>query len=397
MTNWWAGPSSAQVLAALGADVIHLESIQKPDGGRFAGGLFRGRDCWWEYSPFCLAANANKRGLTLNLADPQGLDLAKRLIAVSDALIENYSPRVLEGFGLDGESFRAINPRAALVRMPAFGISGPWRDHVGFAQTMEQISGLAWVTGHADDQPRIQRGPCDPLAGMHGAFALLVALAERDATGRGVHVEVPMVEGALNAAAEQVIELTAYGNLMGREGNRSAAAAPQGLYPCRGEDRWLALSVATDAHWEALKGELGRPAWADDARLDGRDGRRAAHDRIDAALRDWAAEQDLEDAVARLIEAGVPAAPVFDPRQTSRHPQMAARGFFETCDHPVVGTHPMPMLPFRYASVERWLRTPAPTLGQHSEEILREVLGLTDEEIAELARREVIGTRPKGL
>ncbi len=232
---------------------------------------------------------------------------------------------------------------------------------------------------------------------MHGAFALLVALAERDATGRGVHVEVPMVEGALNAAAEQVIELTAYGNLIGREGNRSAAAAPQGLYPCRGEDRWLALSVATDAHWEALKGELGRPAWADDARLDRRDGRRAAHDRIDAALRDWAAEQDLEDAVARLIAAGVPAAPVFDPRATSRHPQMAARGFFETCDHPVVGAHPMPMLPFRYASVERWLRTPAPTLGQHSEEILREVLGLTDEEIAELARREVIGTRPKGL
>ena len=260
--------------------------------------------------------------------------------------------------------------------MPAFGISGPWRDHVGFAQTMEQFTGLAWVTGHADDQPRIQRGPCDPLAGMHGAFALLVALAERDATGRGVHVEVPMVEGALNAAAEQVIEHTAYGNLMGREGNRSAAAAPQGLYPCRGEDRWLALSVATDAHWQALKDELGRPAWADDACLDGRDGRRAAHDRIDAALRDWAAEQALEDAVARLIEAGVPAAPVFDPRQTSRHPQMAARGFFETCDHPVVGAHPMPMLPFRYASVERWLRTPAPTLGQHSEEILREVLGL---------------------
>jgi crotonobetainyl-CoA:carnitine CoA-transferase CaiB-like acyl-CoA transferase len=209
---------------------------------------------------------------------------------------------------------------------------------------------------------------------MHAVFALLVALAERDATGRGVHVECTMVEGALNAAAESLIEFTAYGNLMQRCGNRSPRAAPQGLYPCsgsaRGAERWLALSVATDAHWEALKRVLGRPAWADDPALATLAGRRAAHDRIDAGLRPWFAERDRDTGVDELIAAGVPAAPVADPRAASSHPQHRARGFFEEFDHPVVGTHPAPTLPFTYTSVDRWLRSPAPTLGQHNEEIL---------------------------
>src|SRR5207247_4936493 len=121
-------------------------------------------------------------------------------------VVENFSPRVFERFGLAGDDFRKINPRAVLVRMPAFGLDGPWRDNVGFAQTMEQITGLAWLTGHPYDQPRIQQGPCDPLAGMHAAFATLVALGERDRTGTGHLVECAMVEGALNAAAEQIVE-----------------------------------------------------------------------------------------------------------------------------------------------------------------------------------------------
>jgi crotonobetainyl-CoA:carnitine CoA-transferase CaiB-like acyl-CoA transferase len=397
MTNWWAGPAATHILTTLGADVIHLESIQKPDGGRYAFAAATGRSEWWECSPFFLTANANKRGITLNLADPRGLDLAKRLIASSDALFDNYTPRVIEGFGLGWEAFHAINPRAILVRMPAFGLDGPWRDRPGFAQTMEQLTGLAWVTGHADDQPRIQRGPCDPLAGMHAAFAFLVALARRDETGKGSHVEVAMFEAALNAAAEQVIEFTAYGNLLARMGNRSPAAAPQGLYPCRGEEQWLALSIATGEQWQALRRVLGRPAWAEDPALDTAAGRRAAHDRIDAELRRWAAERDLAPTVGKLLGAGVPAAPVFDPRDTSRHPHMSARGFFEECTHPVAGTHALPTLPFRYASVDRWLRSPAPTLGQHNREILDGLLGLAEAEIDDLERNGVIGTRPLGL
>jgi crotonobetainyl-CoA:carnitine CoA-transferase CaiB-like acyl-CoA transferase len=395
-TAWWAGPSATGMLAALGADVIHLESVSRPDGMRMAGGAFIEKPGWWERGALFLGANANKRGLTLDLADARGLALVKRLLARCDVFVENYSPRVVENFGLDWEAVRASNPRLVMVRMPAFGLDGPWRNHVGFAQTMEQISGLAWLTGHADDQPRIQRGPCDPLAGMHAAFAALVALFERDADGRGHVLECPMVEGALNAAAEQVVEYTATGHLMQREGNRAPWAAPQGLYACRGEEQWLALSVESDAQWAGLRAALGDPTWARDGALASHAGRRAHGDRLDAELARWASQQDLAGAVAALVAQGVPAAPMVDPRTAHTHPQLSARGFFERMQHPICGEHPVATLPLRFHGVERWLRTPAPTMGQHNHEILAE-LGLSAGEIAELETAGVIGTRPKGL
>jgi crotonobetainyl-CoA:carnitine CoA-transferase CaiB-like acyl-CoA transferase len=361
------------------------------------GGVGGTRDQWWEYSSIFLSANTNKRGLTLDLTSPAGIAVAKRLIAVSDVVVENFTPRVMANFGLDWMALHDINPRLILVRMPAFGLTGPWRDHTGFAQTMEQVTGLAWVTGYADDQPRIQRGPSDPNAGMHAAFALLVALAERDATGRGQHVEVTMIEAALNSAAEQVIEYTGYGNLLEREGNRSPYAAPQNLYACRGTEQWLALSVATDGQWEALKTVLGRPAWADDPRLSSHAGRRDAHDLLDKQLSAWTRGQDLDTTVDRLVDAGVPAGRVVDPRATAVHPQLSARHFHERIDHPVVGTHPVAGPPFRFASVERWLRRPAPTVGQHNDEILKGLLGMTQSEVDSLEAAGVIGTWPKGL
>jgi crotonobetainyl-CoA:carnitine CoA-transferase CaiB-like acyl-CoA transferase len=396
-TAWWAGPSATHMLAALGADVIHLEAIQRPDGMRMAGGAFFGRDAWWEYSGLFLGTNANKRDLTLNLADPEGLELLKRLLEHCDVFVENYSPRVVENFGLGWKAVHEINPRLVMTRMPAFGLDGPWRDNVGFAQTMEQMTGLAWLTGHVDDQPRIQRGPCDPLAGMHAAFATLVALAERDATGTGHHLECTMVEGALNAAAEQVIEYTAYGQVMQREGNRSPYAAPQNLYACRGTEQWLALSVASDAQWQSLVELLGSPDWATAPDLASHAGRRAAHDRLDEALSAWAAERELAPTVSALLAKGIPAGAVVDPRTAPTHPQLRARGFYEPLEHPVVGSHPLCTVPFRYVSARSWLRRPAPTLGQHNREILAELLGLSAEKLDALEAREVIGNRPRGV
>ena len=397
-TAWWAGPTATQMLANLGADVIHLESIQRIDGMRMIALIFGPRECWWEQSTVYLSANTNKRNLTLDLANPVGLDLARKLIASCDVVVENFSPRVFEKFGLGWDAVHELNPRTILVRMPAFGLDGPWRDNVGFAQTMEQISGMAWITGHVDDQPRIPQGPCDPLAGMNAAFATLVALAEREVTGEGSLVEGPMVEGALNAGAEQIVEYSAYGALMQRQGNRSPWASPQGVYACRGVEQWLALSVATDEQWGALVEILGRPAWASDPSLATVEGRRSAEDRIDAALGAWAADQELEAAVSRLVAAGVPAAPVVDSRLTSHHPQLLARNFYETVDHPVVGSQPLSTVPFRFASRERtgepWLRRRAPLLGEHNSEILQEILGLTDEDLASLDKQGVIGTAP---
>jgi crotonobetainyl-CoA:carnitine CoA-transferase CaiB-like acyl-CoA transferase len=357
---------------------------------------------WWEASTHFLHVNSNKLGITLDLSKPKGLELVEKLIVASDAIIENFTPRVLDNFGLTWERVKALNPRALMMRMPAFGLSGPWRDHTGFAQTMEQLSGLAWVTGHADDQPRIPRGPCDPLAGAHGAFALLVALAERAASGHGHHVESTMVESALNVAAEQVVEWSAYGNLMERDGNRSPLSAPQGLYPCAGgqpgAEKWLALSIATDAQWRALRSALGDPEWAREAALETRAGRRGAHDAIDERLRAWTRERERSDVVALLRALDIPASEVADPcRLLETNPQLRARRYFEAPEHPVVGAMPLPSLPFRYASVDRWLRTPAPTLGQHNERVLCAMLDLSPEELGELEAEGVIGTRPEGL
>ena len=403
LTAWWAGPASTHVMATLGAQVIRVESVARPDGLRMVGGMMAGHyPEWWEASTHFLHVNTNKLDITLDLSKPKGRELVERLIAESDAVIENFSPRVMDNFGLSWDRVRQLNPNALMMRMPAFGLSGPWRDNTGFAQTMEQLSGMAWVTGHAGDQPRIPRGPCDPIAGMHAAFAFFVALAERAASGRGHHVESTMVEAALNLAAEQVVEWSAYGNLMQRDGNRSALAAPQGLYPCAGgepgAEKWLALSVATDAQWRALCSVLGDPEWALDPALATRAGRREAHDAIDERLCGWTRKRERADIVAELRALGIPASELADPcRLLETVPQFRARGYFEAPEHPVVGAMPLPSLPFRYASIDRWLRTPAPTMGQHNEQVLGGVLGLSPEELRDLEADGVIGTRPAGL
>lgn len=403
MTAWWAGPAAAHLLATLGAEVIHVESAGRPDGMRSVGGLMGAHyDQWWEACPHFLQVNSNKLGVTLDLNKPQGRALLERLIVTCDAVLENFTPRVLDNFGLGWERVRELNPKAILMRMPAFGLSGPWRDHTAFAQTMEQFSGLAWLTGHVEDQPRLPRGPCDPLAGMHSAFAILVALAERASSGQGHHVESTMVESALNVAAEQVLEWSAYGNLMQREGNRSPLAAPQGLYPCAGGhpgmEEWLALSIANDTQWHALRSALGAPDWARNPTLDTSEGRRAHHDAIDKRLQEWTRLHPRSELVTELRALGIPASEVADPcRLLQTNPQLRARRYFEAPEHAVVGAMPLPSMPFRYANIDHWLRTPAPTLGEHNERVLCGILGLTADELLELKATGVVGQRPAGL
>jgi crotonobetainyl-CoA:carnitine CoA-transferase CaiB-like acyl-CoA transferase len=396
LTTWWAGPSATALLALLGADVVHVESTRHVDGVRMTGGMFAPRPDWWELSAFFLQVNLNKRDLTIDLGMPAGRELALQLIAGSDLIVENFTPRVLEGFDLAQDAVRRTNPAAVFVRMPAFGLAGPWRDRPGFAQTMEQMSGLAWLTGHVDDQPRIQRGPCDPNGGLHAAFAALVALHHRDRTGDGAFIEAPMFEAALNVAAEQTVEYTAYGNLMQRDGNRSPWAAPQGIYACSGVEEWLAVAVEDDEHWRALCKVVGRDDWAGDPALGSHDGRRQHHDRLDEGLIEWAATQPLADAVDALLAVGVPAGAATDPRRGRDHPQMSVTGYFEQVAHPVAGTHATPTAPFRFRSIDTWVTSYAPTLGEHNAEVLGE-LGLGPDDLARLEADGVIGTRPVGV
>jgi crotonobetainyl-CoA:carnitine CoA-transferase CaiB-like acyl-CoA transferase len=399
LTAFWAGPSATFVLAALGADVIKLEGVKRPDGMRFAGGKPPTEDQWWETGSIFLAVNGDKRGLTLELGSPRGQELARQLVAKCDVVIENFSPRVMANLGLSNDVVAQANPDALLVRMPAFGLDGPWRDRVGFAQTMEQVSGMAWMTGQRDGPPIIPRGACDPIAGLHAAFALLASLEQRERTGRGGLVEVTMVEAALNCAAQMVIEHSAYGAQLSRDGNRGPAAAPQGVYRCEGDEQWVAIAVATDENWQALCEAMGERSLADDPALATAAGRRAAADRIDAIVEAWTTRSRPGVVAQALRGLGVPASEVVIARDLINNPQLQARGFLERVAHPVLGSLIMPSMPLQLADATQgpWLTRAAPTMGQHNRDVLVGVLGLDDAEIGDLAAEGVIAARPAGL
>ncbi|HEX4016042.1 MAG TPA: CoA transferase [Frankiaceae bacterium] len=391
---FWAGPFVAAYLAAMGADVVKVESIQRPDGMRFAGGVKIGDPLMYEWSAVTHGANVGLRDVTLDLSRPEGAALARRLVEGADIVLDNFSPRVLDGFGLSEQDLRAAQPDVVIVRMPAFGLSGPWRDRGGFAMTVEQNSGLAWLTGFPDDGPLVPRGVCDVLGGLHAIVALLCALEHRRETGEGLLVEVPLAEAALNIAAEQTIEWTANGVLLERHGNRSFFAAPQGVYACADEDSYVVLAVENDAHWAALQEALGRPAWAADEKLATAAGRHAAHDAIDAALTEWLRDRPMLGAVEHLAAYGVPAAPTIDARRLNWLPQIGARGWLQKMDHPITGPIDYLGLPMTFSGMPRPLyRRAAPTLGQDNAEVLA-ALGLSEAEIAKLAEDKVIGTRP---
>lgn len=373
-TAFWAGPAASHSLGAFGADVIKIESIQRPDGIRYSGGMRTDVDDWWEYGWVFHAMNTNKRSVTLDLQSEDGRKLVKDLVRQADVVIENFSPRVMEQFGLDADALLELNPKVVVVRMPAFGLTGPWRDRVGFAPTMEQIAGLAWVTGLPDGPPVAPRGACDPLAGAHAAFATLAALEFADRTGSGQLVEVPMIEIVLNVTAVQTMEFEVFGSVMERRGNRGHTAAVQDVYRCAGEDSWVAVAVRPGDD-TALADVIGDTS----------------------SVAEWLATQDAEAATEKLTNAGIPAAVVISPSLVTENPQLVHRGFFERLEHPRTGEGFYPSPPFaRLDGAERWLLRTPPTLGQHNEEVLTELCGLTAADLARLTADGVIGTRPKG-
>jgi crotonobetainyl-CoA:carnitine CoA-transferase CaiB-like acyl-CoA transferase len=277
-----------------------------------------------------------------------------------------------------------------MVRMPAFGLDGPWRDRPGFATTMEQLSGMCWTTGYPDGPPVNPAGVGDPTAGAHASLAVLAGLDACDRTGAGVLVEVPLVEPTVNVSAQAIIEASAYGVVLGRIGNRGWTAAPQNTYPAAGHDAWLSLAIETDAQWCALVDVLGRPGWALDPMLATAAGRRAAHDVIDDHLSAWTRAFPPEATADQLCAAGIPAAPVIRARDLVFNPQMRARGLYRRITHHEAGEHWMPSVPMRFASQPfPWPLSPAPSLGEHTDEVLAEI-GYTTDEIAALWRDRVV-------
>ncbi|MGH3641084.1 MAG: CoA transferase [Mycobacterium sp.] len=400
MTTFWAGPSCTHALAMLGADVIHLESTPRPDGTRLIAGIPATEDQWWEKSPIFSALNTNKKSLTLNFQTERGRELLHRFVPEFDVIVENFTPRVIDQIGLDFASVLKLRPDAIMLRMPGFGLDGPWRDNPAFAYIIEDASGLSWLTGYPDRNPYEPYSVGDPNAGVHALNALLLALEHRRRTGEGVLVEAAMVDAALNIAAEQVIEHSAYGSLLQRNGNRGPVAAPQNLYRSADvdefgrDDCWVAIAVTTDDQWAALRDAIGRPEWATDPALSEAAGRRARHDLVDERLAAWCLPQSSEGIVEILWTAGVPVAKVMQPHRQAELPQLRHRRFFEQVGHPVNVAAPHSTLPVNLSNgPDHFHRQPAPLLGQHNHELLSE-LGLADDEILALEEDGVIGTAP---
>jgi crotonobetainyl-CoA:carnitine CoA-transferase CaiB-like acyl-CoA transferase len=369
LSIFWAGPYVTMYLASLGADVVKIESSTRPDGFRFAGTFPQLGADWYERSLVWQATNLGKRSLTLDLGAADGLDLLWSLIEQADVLVENFAPRVVEGFGLTAGAVAARAPQVVYLRMPGFGLDGPWRDHVGWAMSYEQASGAAAVTGFADRAPLNPGGFADPLVGMHAAVALHAALVERERSGRGSVVEIPQIEVLAAVTAEQVAAADLTGTAPTRAGNQSEEAVVEDVF-AGADGRWLAVSVRTERDWAGVASVLGPESdvaavpWAV-AGTDGPAARRAVGAGVAGA--------DVTELAERLQRVGVPAAPVLDVQHMVDDRQLVARRWYEELDHPRTGPAPYPGWPFRLScGPDRYHAGPAPTLGQHNDEVLAE-------------------------
>lgn len=391
----WAGPLAARHLADVGAEVIKIESRQHFD-------WWRG----WEATPESLAQNAhekanafnimnrNKFGITLDLSHPWGVEIFRDLVAISDVLLENYSAGVLPKLGLDWAALHAINPRLVMLSMPPFGAGGPWHGYRAYGSTVEQASGLPHLHGGPDDPPVMQHVALgDPVAGVHGAAALMVALLHLLRTGEGQFLDLSQVESVAHLGLHGIASQVILGQAPARTGNRHPVHAPQGVYQAAGDDRWLMLTVDSEQAWQGLVRCIG-DAELEDGQFADVSGRHAAHDTIDGCIERWAGTLERDEAVARLQGAGVVASPVLTAREVFVHPQLSARGFWHTLEREFVGAIPHPVAPYRFDGLPAEIASPAPTLGQHSKQVLSGLLGLDSAELARLEEEGVIGTTP---
>ncbi len=395
LTAFWSGPYATMLLGALGADVIKVESVQRPDPYRYT--LARpDRERWYEWSPVWNDTNCDKRDVTLDLASPKGRELFERLVAQADVIVSNFSNRVMPNLGLTNERLRAINPRLIAVTMPGYGIGGPWEDYVGYAIAFEHLV-LASMTGYADGPPLYAGGFCDPLVGMHAVAAIELALRYREETGRGTEVEVPQCEVLDSLLAPETIAVQLGAPVPTRRGNKHDWMAPHDAYRVAGDDAWLTIAVASDEEFLALVAALGRPQLARDARFSAAAARNEHEGALDGIIAELVQDRDGLELERALQSAGVKACRVVKSYHLPDDEGLAHIGFFRPLTREPTGTHPFKTWPFRFSSFEAAHRRPPPLLGEHNEEVLGELLGLSQDEIALLEQEQVIGQAPLAL
>lgn len=390
----WAGPICTRTLADLGADVIKIEAIQYPDWWR---GVDR-RPAYvleqmYEKSVRYCIMNRNKRGITLDLTRPQGLQLAKRLLADADLVVDNYSVEVLPKLGLGYEVLSEMNPKLVMMSMSAFGAGSISRDCRAYGSTLEQGSGLPSVVGDANGPPVMSHTAFgDAIGGLNGCAAVLIALIHARLTGKGQFIDLAQIECMMPFAGPWIVAHSIDGREPVKYGNRHPDFVPHGCFPCAGNDNWIVIAVASDVMWPKLAKLLGRADWAEDETLKAAAGRRKIESEIEAAVINWTLTRAPDDAMNALQTAGVASGVARLPIELLKDPQLHARRFIQEIDRAFIGRHPQPSMPFRETNDPFAIRSAPPTLGEHNREILAGILGLPDAEIDQLARDGIIGT-----
>ena len=388
-----AGPVATRYFAEQGARVIRIESTKRPDFLRMLHLTAENRSepGILDKAPMFVLLNPNKQSLALNMKTPEAVEIVKQLVRWADVVSENFAPGVMERWGLDYETLRREREDVIMVSGCLFGQTGPQRSYPGFGGQGSAIAGFNHLTGHPEHEAH---GPhatiTDSLSPRYVAVAIAAALHERRRSGRGQYIDVSQIEAGVYSLSEIVVRYSANGEVETRRENHSEQASPHSIYPCAGEERWIAIAIHDEQQWRCLSELMGDPAWAQDVRFQSLAGRREHEDELDEKLAAWTRTFDASELMVRLQDAGLEAGVVQSMADLQLDPQLAHRGHFETLQHGPLGELSFERCGFRISGAPGGYRSPGPLLGEHNEEVLGGILGLTPERIAELIEDEVV-------
>jgi crotonobetainyl-CoA:carnitine CoA-transferase CaiB-like acyl-CoA transferase len=407
----WAGPFGTMILADLGAEVIEIESIQHLNPTRTQlrhipdvvlqglGGIRYlnrdGSEGFWDRVAIFNYAKRGHLSATFDLASERGHELFLELVRKADVFLENNAANVVENLGIGWEVLHAANPQLVMVRFPGFGITGPYAHYKGYGLQMEGVAGHTMVRGYPGSDPSTTPHSLhgDPNAGAHVAWAVQAALLARDRTGQGQLVELSQSEAVLHHITYDVLDYAFNGRERGPRGNDHPAFAPYGVFPCAGEDRWIAIACTSDAAFGALMRHLDAAGFADDERFSTTTARLRHHGEVNDLVAGRTQYHDAATLARALQASGISAAELAHQQEMHADEHLTARGFFTPVTHPATGTHlyPGPLGKLQHTADGPPFR-PAPTLGAHNEYVYKELIGLSDEQYQSLIDDEVIGT-----
>ena len=404
LSRVWAGPHATRLMADLGAEVIHIT------GRRLAGRRAVTREIAevlgtypdnepgerpWNRNVLNIDMSRNKLDITLELDTERGVGLFKRLVEISDVLIENYSPRVMPNLGIDYPVLKAINPGIIFCSMPGYGPTGPYSHFVSYGTTIDPHSGLASMMGYPGEEPHMSGNAYpDPASGMFASGAIMTALFRKRRTGKGQLIALAQAESGAALTGEASLGYQLSGRVPARMGNRHLRKAPHGAYPCAGDDKWVAIAVGSEREWTGFCEVIGNPGWSEGERFATLQDRLRNQKELDQHVRDWTRDQDADKVMERMQEAGIAAGVVVNAGELMNDRHLNERGFFWKIDHPEAGTHQHAGQPIRLSETPARNYRPAPTLGQHHDYVLGELLGLSADEIDDLEQAGVIGYGP---